>query len=257
MPHPDDKSRPAGLSIDRRGFVAAGAGAGAGALATSPVKAQTSRHSHDDHNHAHDHSHVPSDAALTAMALESVLIGKGIIDPAALAALVEHYGRDVGPHIGAKVVARAWTDPEFCAELLENGTDALWSMGIGGVLTSMIKIVANSPTDHHLVVCTLCSCYPWPVLGLPPSWYKSPEYRSRVAVDPRGVLKEFGIELSDDVKVHVWDSIADQRYMVLPERPAGTEGWSIEQLETIVTRNAMIGTEILAPQSGTAPEVQA
>jgi nitrile hydratase len=184
---------------------------------------------------------VPSGPALRAKALESLLVEKGLVDRAALDALVDTYEHKVGPRNGARVVARAWTDPAFKQRLLENGTATIAELGYSGEQGADIRVVENTPRVHNLVVCTLCSCYPWPVLGLPPVWYKSAPYRSRAVIDPRGVLREFGTELAEDVEVRVWDSTADERYLVLPERPTGTEKLSEEELSTLVTRDAMIG----------------
>jgi nitrile hydratase len=193
--------------------------------------------------HAEDHVHqeVPSDVALRVKSLESLLVDKGLVDRAALDALVDTYEHKVGPRNGARVIARAWLDPAYKQRLLAHGTAAIAELGYTGEQGADIRVVENTPKIHNLVVCTLCSCYPWPVLGLPPTWYKSAPYRSRAVIDPRGVLREFGTGLSDDVEVRVWDSTADQRYFVLPERPAGSENLSEEALATLVTRNAMIG----------------
>jgi nitrile hydratase len=180
---------------------------------------------------------------LRVKALESLLIDKGLVDPAAIDALVDTYETQVGPRNGAKVVARVWSDPTFRQWLLEDATAAIASMGYTGRQGEHMKVVENTPQVHNLIVCTLCSCYPWPVLGLPPVWYKSAPYRARAVADPRGVLKEFGTELAEDVEIRVWDSTSEMRYLVLPERPAGTEGWSEEELTALVTRNAMIGVE--------------
>jgi len=199
--------------------------------------------SHDHHAHDHDHTEPPSDVALRVKALESLLVEKGLVDPAALDALIETYEHRVGPHNGATVVARAWSDPDFKRWLLEDGTAAIASFGFTGRQGEHMVVVENTPAVHNLVVCTLCSCYPWTVLGLPPVWYKSPPYRSRAVADPRGVLAEFGTELGPDVEVRVWDSTAEVRYLVLPERPEGTDGWSEEALAALVGRNAMIGVE--------------
>jgi nitrile hydratase len=202
------------------------------------------------HAHSHDHQVVPSDPALRAKALESLLVEKGLVDPAALDALVDTYEHKVGPRNGARVVARAWTDPAFKQRLLENGTATIAELGYSGEQGADIRVVENTNKVHNLVVCTLCSCYPWPVLGLPPVWYKSAPYRSRAVIDPRGVLREFGTELSEDVEVRVWDSTADERYLVLPERPAGTEKLSEEELAALVTRDAMIGVAKAAALRG-------
>ena len=204
-----------------------------------------SAHHHHEHDHSggHDHTEPPSEVALRVKALESLLIEKGLVDPAALDALIETYEHQVGPHRGARVVARAWCDPSFKEWLMRDATAAIASMGYEGRQGEHMRVVENTPEVHNLVVCTLCSCYPWPVLGLPPVWYKSPPYRARAVADPRGVLAEFGTELPDHVEIRVWDSTSETRFLVLPERPAGTEGWSEEELATLVTRNAMIGVE--------------
>ena len=196
---------------------------------------------HTEH-HDHDHSDVPSDVALRVKALESLLVEKGLVDPTALDAIVETYEHKVGPHNGARVVARAWTDSAYKARLMEDATAAIAEFGYAGGQGDHMVVVENTPTVHNLVVCTLCSCYPWPVLGLPPVWYKSSPYRSRAVIDPRGVLQEFGTELPPETEVRVWDSTAEIRYLVLPERPAGTEGLNEEALAALVTRNGMIGT---------------
>jgi nitrile hydratase len=195
------------------------------------------------HTHHHDHTEPPSDPALRVQALESLLIEKGLVDPAAIDVLIDTYETKVGPRNGARVVARAWRDPEFKQWLLTDATEAIAAMGYTGRQGEHMKVVENTPTVHNLVVCTLCSCYPWPVLGLPPVWYKSAPYRSRAVADPRGVLKEFGTELSEDVEIRVWDSTSEMRYLVLPERPEGTGDWSEANLTELVTRNAMIGVE--------------
>ena len=191
----------------------------------------------------HDHTDPPGDIELRVKALESLLVEKGLVDPDALDALIDTYEHKVGPRNGAKVVARAWNDPTFKAWLLEDATEAIGSLGYTGRQGEHMMVLENTPEVHNVVVCTLCSCYPWPVLGLPPVWYKAAPYRSRVVADPRSVLREFGTELSYDVEVRVWDSTAEMRYLVLPMRPAGTDDWPIEKLETLVTRNSMIGVE--------------
>ena len=193
------------------------------------------------HQHEHDHQAVPSDPALRVKALESLLVEKGLVDRPALDALVDAYEHQIGPRNGARVVARAWSDPAYKQRLLSNADAAIAEMGYGGFQGEHMVVVENSARVHNLVVCTLCSCYPWPVLGLPPVWYKSAPYRSRAVIDPRGVLREFGLELPEDVEVRVWDSTAEVRYLVLPERPAGTEGMNEEALGALVTRNAMVG----------------
>src|SRR5690242_1204403 len=194
-----------------------------------------------EHSHDHDHQDVPSDPTLRVKALESLLVEKGLVDPAALDALIDTYEHKVGPRNGAHVVARAWSDPAFKARLLDDATAAIAELGYGGRQGEHMIVVENTPKVHNLVVCTLCSCYPWPVLGLPPVWYKSAPYRSRAVIDPKGVLAEFGLVLPDDVEIRVWDSTAEIRYLVLPERPAGTEALSEDALAELVTRDSMIG----------------
>lgn len=208
-------------------------------------------HRHDDdhdHDHHHPHGNRPlTDPELRVKALEQVLTEKGLIDPLAVDALIDTYETKVGPHNGARVVARAWTDREYKQRLLSNGTAAIAELGYSGIQGEDMVVVENTETVHNVLVCTLCSCYPWSVLGLPPVWYKSPAYRSRVVIDPRGVLAEFGTTLPDDVHVRVWDSTAELRYLVIPQRPAGTDGWDEERLAELVTRNSMIGTEVISP----------
>jgi nitrile hydratase len=187
-------------------------------------------------------------------ALETVLVEKGVVDPAALDAIVDLYESKVGPHNGARVVARAWVDPEFRRWLLEDSTAAIASLGYSGRGGEVIVAVENTPSCHNVVVCTLCSCYPWPVLGLPPAWYKSPAYRSRVVIDPRGVLAEFGVELPGDTEIRVWDSTSEIRYLVVPVRPPGTYGWSEEALAGLVTRDSMIGTALVSPPAEAPPQ---
>jgi nitrile hydratase len=199
---------------------------------------------HDHHDHDHEQE-PPSDIALRVKALESLLVEKGLVDPAALDAIVDHYENKVGPRNGARVVARAWTDPAYRARLLEDATAAIAEFGFTGRQGEHMVAVENTAQVHNLVVCTLCSCYPWPVLGLPPVWYKSAPYRSRAVIDPRGVLAEFGTELAPDVEVRVWDSTAEVRYLVIPERPAGAEGLGEAELADLVTRDGMIGTAAL------------
>jgi nitrile hydratase subunit alpha len=194
-----------------------------------------------EHDHDHDHQAVPSDLALRVKALESLLTEKGIVDPKALDALIDRYENKVGPRNGARVVARAWTDPAYKARLLADGTSAIGEFGYGGAQGEHMVVVENTPQVHNVIVCTLCSCYPWSVLGLPPVWYKSAPYRSRTVIDPRGVLREFGLELPEDIEVRVWDSTAELRYLVLPERPAGTEALSETELAALVTRDSMVG----------------
>jgi nitrile hydratase len=197
--------------------------------------------SHDHHDH--DHTEPPSELALRVQALESLLVEKGLVDLPALDLLIDAYETKIGPRNGARVVARAWSDPAFKSWLLKDATAAIASLGFSGRQGEHMKVVENTPNVHNIVVCTLCSCYPWPVLGLPPVWYKSAPYRARAVADPRGVLQEFGTTLPDDVEVSVWDSTSELRYLVLPERPAGTDGWTEEQLAALVTRNAMVGVE--------------
>jgi nitrile hydratase len=188
------------------------------------------------------HASELSDVQRRVRALETVLVEKGYVDPAALDALIDTYETKVGPRNGARVVARAWVDDEYRAWLLADGSAAIASLGYAGRQGEHIVALENTPAVHNLVVCTLCSCYPWPVLGLPPVWYKSAPYRSRAVADPRGVLREFGVVLPDDTEVRVWDSTSELRYMVVPMRPAGTDGWSEEELAQRVTRDSMIGT---------------
>ena len=201
--------------------------------------------------HAHDHEDGGlSDMALRVRALESLLIEKGYVDPAALDAIVETYESKIGPRNGARIVARSWVDPAYRKWLVENATAAIGSLGYAGRQGEHMVAVENTPEVHNMVVCTLCSCYPWPVLGLPPVWYKSAPYRSRAVIDPRGVLSEFGVSLPPSMKIRVWDSTAEIRYLVVPMRPDGTEGWNEERLATLVTRDSMIGTGLaLDPRS--------
>ena len=194
------------------------------------------------HDHDHDHGSELSETQLRVRALETVLTEKGYIDPAALDAIVEAYETKIGPHVGARVVAKAWLEPEFKKALLADATKAIGTLGHVSRVGDHLVAVENTPKTHNMVVCTLCSCYPWPVLGLPPVWYKSSAYRSRAVIDPRGVLKEFGVSLEEKVAVRVWDSTAEIRYLVLPERPVGTEGLTEEQLADLITRDAMVGT---------------
>lgn len=194
-----------------------------------------------DHEHSHEHQTVPSDLTLRVKALESLLVEKGLVDPAALDALVDAFENKIGPRNGARVVARAWTDPAYKSRLLSDAPSALAELGFSSHQGEHMVVLENTPKVHNLVVCTLCSCYPWPVLGLPPVWYKSAPYRSRAVIDPRGVLAEFGLRLPEDVEVRVWDSTAELRYIVLPERPAGTENFTEDQLAELVSRDSMIG----------------
>ena len=210
-----------------------------------------------DHDHDHDHDHggahhprPESEAELRTRALEALLVEQGLISTDAVDAVVEMYENDVGPQNGAKVVARAWVDPDYRHRLLEDGTSAIAELGFGGAEGSKMTVVENTPGVHNVIVCTLCSCYPWPVLGLPPTWYKSAAYRARVVAEPRAVLAEFGLEIGSDVDLRVWDSSAEVRYLVLPERPPGTDGMTEEELAGLVPRAAMIGTAVaLQPEA--------
>jgi nitrile hydratase len=237
------------MTTSRRDFLTAAVTAAGAAVTPGPAHAHQHTHDHD-----HDHQVVPSDPALRVKALESLLVEKGLVDRAALDSLIDTYEHKVGPRNGARVVARAWADPEYRQRLLTNSDAAIAELGYGGLQGEHMVVVENTPKVHNLVVCTLCSCYPWPVLGLPPVWYKSAAYRSRSVIDPRGVLSEFGLNLADDVEVRVWDSTAELRYLVLPERPSGTEKMSEAELETLVTRDAMVGVAKVAPpaEGGTA-----
>ena len=207
-------------------------------------------HHHHDHDHDHDDDDVQehrehgaplTEVELRVRALESLLVDKGLVDPAALDAIIDTYETKVGPRNGAKVVAHAWVDPDYRRRLLEDGTAAVAEYGFVGRQSEKILVVENTPKVHNMVVCTLCSCYPWAVLGLPPVWYKSAPYRSRAVIDPRGVLSEMGVEVPADTEVRVWDSTAEIRYLVLPERPAGTENMTEDELAALVTRDSMIG----------------
>jgi nitrile hydratase subunit alpha len=220
------------MSTTRRDFLAAAATAAGATVSPDLLHAQT-----------HDHQDVPSDVALRVKSLESLLVEKGLVDPAAIDAIVDNFEHKVGPRNGARVVARAWVDPAYKQRLLADGTKAIAELGYSGFEGAQMVVVENTPKLHNLVVCTLCSCYPWPTLGLPPVWYKSAPYRSRSVIDPRGVLREFGLELQEDVEVRVWDSTAEVRYLVLPERPPGTEALSEDALSALVTRDSMIGVE--------------
>jgi len=204
----------------------------------------------------HHGTEPPSEAALRIKAMEQVLVEKGMLDPGAVDAIVDIFEHKLGPKNGARVVARAWSDPDYRQRLLSNSTAAIAELGYSGFDGEYMVVCENTPEIHNVTVCTLCSCYPWPTLGLPPTWYKTAAYRSRVVIEPRAVLKEFGLTVADDVEVRVWDSNNELRYLVLPMRPAGTEGWSEEQLAKLVTRDSMIGTgqpltpEQLAQQEG-------
>jgi nitrile hydratase len=193
--------------------------------------------------HRHLHSHLPSDPALRVKALESLAVERGLVAPETIDAWVEAYSEHIGPMRGAQVIARAWTDPDFKSRLMENATEAIKDFGFEGNATGHLHAVENTDTQHNMVVCTLCSCYPFSILGMSPAWYKSAAYRSRAVREPRAVLAEFGVRLPDDVALRVWDSTAELRYIVVPQRPDGTDGWDADRLATIVTRNSMIGTE--------------
>ena len=222
------------MSTTRRDFLATAVTA-AGAAVTGEIP-QTK-----EHGQGHEHQTVPSDLTLRVKSLESLLVEKGLVDRAALDALIDAYEHKIGPRNGARVVARAWADPAYKHRLLTDADTAIAELGYGGMQGEHMVVLENTPKVHNLVVCTLCSCYPWPVLGLPPVWYKSAPYRSRAVIDPRGVLREFGLDLAEDVEVRVWDSTAELRYLVLPERPAGSEKLSEEELAALVTRDAMVG----------------
>jgi len=195
-----------------------------------------------DHDHHHEHGSELSETELRVRALETILTEKGYVERAALDAIVEAYEIRIGPHNGAKVVAKAWADPAFKTALLKDATAAVGSLGFISRVGDHLVAVENTERQHNMIVCTLCSCYPWEVLGLPPTWYKSAPYRSRAVIDPRGVLADFGVELPQTMQIRVWDSTAETRFIVLPLRPAGTDGWSEERLATLVTRDSMIGT---------------
>src|ERR671938_1809737 len=201
---------------------------------------------HDHHDHHHEHGSELSETALRVRALETILTEKGYVDPAALDVLIETYETKVGPHNGARVVAKAWADPEYRTWLFADGGAAIASLGYAGRQGESIVALENTPQVHNMVVCTLCSCYPWPVLGLPPVWYKSAPYRSRAVSDPRGVLRDFGVELPEETEIRVWDSTAEIRYLVVPMRPDGTEHMSEDELAELVTRDSMIGTGLAA-----------
>ena len=224
----------------RRSFLKAAATAAGGAATPDLVRAQGQGQDHG-HDHGHDHQAVPSDLTLRVKSLESLLVDKGLVDRSALDALIDTYEHKVGPRNGARVVARAWVDPAYKQRLLTDADAAIAELGYGGMQGEHMVVVENTPTIHNMVVCTLCSCYPWPVLGLPPVWYKSAGYRSRSVIDPRGVLRELGLEPADEVEVRVWDSTAELGYLVLPERPAGAVGMSEDALAALVTRDSMIG----------------
>jgi nitrile hydratase len=206
-----------------------------------------------DHHHDHPHGSELSEMQLRVRALETVLTEKGYVDPAALDLIVEAYETRIGPHNGARAVAKAWVDPVFRRALLADATAAVGSLGFTSRVGDHLVAVENTPRLHNMIVCTLCSCYPWEVLGLPPTWYKSAPYRSRAVIDPRGVLKDFGVTLPPETEIRVWDSTAETRFMVLPMRPPGTQGWSEERLARLVTRDSMIGTGLATCPVEAAP----
>jgi nitrile hydratase len=205
------------------------------------------------HDHEHEHGSELSDMQLRVRALESILTEKGYVDPAALDRIVEAFETKIGPHNGAKIVAKAWSDPAFKRRLLEDATEAANAQGFASRVGSHLVAVENTPQQHNMVVCTLCSCYPWEVLGLPPVWYKAAPYRSRAVIDPRGVLKDFGVTLPASTQIRVWDSTAETRFLVLPMRPKGTDGWSEEKLAALVTRDSMIGTGLAKEPAEATP----
>jgi nitrile hydratase len=231
------------MTQTRRDFLTTVVTAGGAAALQRPVDAQ-------EPAHGHEHQAIPSDMTLRVKSLESLLVEKRLVDRAALDAVVDAYETKIGPRNGAKVVARAWVDSAYKQRLLADATAAIAELGYSGGQGEHMVAVENTARVHNLIVCTLCSCYPWPVLGLPPMWYKSNAYRSRAVIDPRGVLREFGLALAADVEVRVWDSIADLRYLVLPERPPGTEKMTEEELAAIVTRDSMVGVARVPPPAG-------
>ena len=206
------------------------------------MNSKENNHSHHDHEHDHAHSHLPSDPELSVKAIETLLLSKGLIDPNTLDELIDTYENNIGPQNGAKVVAKAWVDNDYKKRLLEDATSAIRELSYQGRQGENMVVVENTPEIHNVVVCTLCSCYPWPVLGIPPTWYKSDEYRSRAVREPRKVLSEFGLNIDSKVQIKVWDSTAELRYLVLPMRPIGSENMSEAELAKLVTRNSMIGT---------------
>jgi nitrile hydratase len=234
------------MTTSRRDLLTAALTAAGAAVTTDLAHAQG-----HDHDHAHEHQALPSDPALRVKALESLLVAKGLVDRAAVDALIDTYEHKVGPRNGARVVARAWSDPAYKQRLLTDADSAIAELGYGGLQGEHMVVVENTADVHNLVVCTLCSCYPWPVLGLPPVWYKSNAYRSRSVIDPRGVLREFGLEIGENVELRVWDSTAELRYLVLPEQPMVSVGWREEKLAALVTRDAMIGVaKVASPIAG-------
>jgi nitrile hydratase len=200
---------------------------------------------HDETGASHPHSLLPSEPALRVKALETILVEKGLVDPAALDAIIDYYEHDIGPHIGAGLIARAWSDPDFHNDLLRDADALIDSLGHGGRQGEHVVVVENTPETHNMVVCTLCSCYPWPLLGIPPAWYKSDAYRSRAVREPRAVLAEFGVSLPAGTRIRVWDSTAEIRYLVLPMRPDDSDGMSEAELAALVTRDSMIGTGLI------------
>ena len=202
---------------------------------------------HADHSSGHAHALLPSEPALRVKALETILVEKGLVDPAALDAIIDYYEHDIGPHIGAGLVARAWVDDSFRAALLADADAEIDKLGHGGRQGEHVVVVENTPSIHNMVVCTLCSCYPWPLLGIPPAWYKSDAYRSRAVREPRAVLGEFGVTLAPEINIRVWDSTAEIRYLVLPLRPAGSDDMTETELAELVSRDAMIGTGLALP----------
>ena len=234
------------MDESRRGFLKTAVTAAGAAAAPDLARA--------DQLHDHEHQTVPSDPTLRVKALESLLVEKGLVDPAALDALVDAYEHKLGPRNGARVVARAWVDPAYKQRLLADATSAIAELGFASHQGERIVALENTPKLHNLIVCTLCSCYPWPLLGLPPRWYKSASYRSRAVIDPRGVLREFGVDLSENTEVRVCDSTSEVRYIVLPERPAGSDKLSEGELAALVTRDAMVGVAKVSfsPEKGTA-----
>jgi nitrile hydratase len=226
------------MDTTRRGFLGT-----AGMVAASGLNAQ-------EQEPGHEHQAVPSDPTLRVKALESLLVEKGIVDPAALDALIDHFEHKTGPRNGRRVVARAWVDPDYRARLLANAPAAIAELGFVSHQGEHMVALENGPKVHNLVVCTLCSCYPWSLLGLPPVWYKSTAYRSRAVIDPRGVLREFGLDLPEEVELRVWDSTSEVRYLVIPERPAGSEALSEDELIALVTRDAMVGIARVSISSG-------
>ena len=241
MAEPEDES------VGRRGFLK-GAVASAAAFVTEPHAAGSPESLQD-----HSHQVVPSDLTLRVKAIESLLVDKGLVDRAALDVIVDAFETKIGPRNGARIVAHAWVDPAYKTRLLRDATAAIAELGFPSYQGEDMIVLENGPKVHNLVVCTLCSCYPWPVLGLPPVWYKSAPYRSRAVIDPRGVLREFGLELADEVEVRVWDSTAEIRYLVLPERPAGSEHLAEEALAALVTRDSMVGTAKVSLTPGGDP----